>query len=43
MSAVCIRTMEELLALNCEQAGQLWGSVWGESDLWHCCEAKASI
>jgi DNA polymerase-4 len=29
-----IRTMEELLALNCEQAGQLWGSVWGER-LWH--------
>jgi DNA polymerase-4 len=29
-----IRTMEELLALNCEQAGQVWGSVWGER-LWH--------
>lgn len=29
-----IRTMAELLALNCEQAGQLWGSVWGER-LWH--------
>jgi DNA polymerase-4 len=29
-----IRTMDELLALNCEQAGQLWGSVWGER-LWH--------
>ena len=29
-----IRTMEELLALDCEQAGQLWGSVWGER-LWH--------
>jgi DNA polymerase-4 len=29
-----IRTMEELLALNCEQAGELWGSVWGER-LWH--------
>ncbi len=29
-----IRTMEDLLALNCEQAGQLWGSVWGER-LWH--------
>jgi hypothetical protein len=25
-----IRTMEELLALDCEQAGELWGSVWGE-------------
>ena len=29
-----IRTMEQLLALDCEQAGQLWGSVWGER-LWH--------
>jgi len=29
-----IHTMEELLALNCEQAGELWGSVWGER-LWH--------
>jgi DNA polymerase-4 len=29
-----IRTMAQLLALNCEQAGQLWGSVWGER-LWH--------
>ena len=29
-----IRTMDELLALDCEQAGQLWGSVWGER-LWH--------
>src|SRR5208283_3069441 len=29
-----LRTMEELLALDCEQAGQLWGSVWGER-LWH--------
>jgi DNA polymerase-4 len=29
-----IRTMAELLALNCEQAGELWGSVWGER-LWH--------
>ena len=25
-----IRTIEDLLALNCDQAGQLWGSVWGE-------------
>ena len=25
-----IHTMDELLALDCEQAGQLWGSVWGE-------------
>jgi DNA polymerase-4 len=29
-----IRSMENLLALNCEQAGELWGSVWGER-LWH--------
>jgi len=29
-----IHTMNELLALDCEQAGQLWGSVWGER-LWH--------
>jgi DNA polymerase-4 len=29
-----IRTMAELLKLNCEQAGELWGSVWGER-LWH--------
>ena len=26
--------MPELLALGCEQAGELWGSVWGER-LWH--------
>ena len=25
-----IRTMDDLLTLHCEQAGQLWGSVWGE-------------
>jgi DNA polymerase-4 len=29
-----VNTMAELLALNCEEAGQLWGSVWGER-LWH--------
>jgi len=29
-----INTMEQLLALECEQAGELWGSVWGER-LWH--------
>ena len=29
-----IHTMEQLLALDCEQAGELWGSVWGER-LWH--------
>jgi DNA polymerase IV len=29
-----IQTMSQLLALTCEQAGELWGSVWGER-LWH--------
>jgi len=29
-----IRTMDDLLALNCEQAGKQWGSVLGER-LWH--------
>ena len=29
-----IHTMEELLALDCAQAGEVWGSVWGER-LWH--------
>ncbi len=29
-----IRTMDDLLALDCEQAGEVWGSVWGER-LWH--------
>ena len=29
-----IRTMDELLALDCEQTGALWGSVWGQR-LWH--------
>lgn len=29
-----IRTMDDLLALSCEQAGEVWGSVWGER-LWH--------
>ncbi len=29
-----IRTMDDLMARNCEQAGQLWGSVLGER-LWH--------
>lgn len=29
-----IRTMEDLLTLDCEKAGELWGSVWGER-LWH--------
>ncbi|MGB7547861.1 MAG: DNA polymerase, partial [Terracidiphilus sp.] len=34
LNAKGIRTMEDLLALDSEQAGQLWGSVWGER-LWH--------
>jgi DNA polymerase-4 len=34
LNAKGITTMEQLLALECEQAGQLWGSVWGER-LWH--------
>jgi DNA polymerase-4 len=29
-----IKTMDDLLALDCEKAGHLWGSVWGER-LWH--------
>ncbi len=29
-----IRSVEDLLALSCEQAGEVWGSVWGER-LWH--------
>jgi DNA polymerase-4 len=29
-----LNTMDDLLTLDCEQAGQLWGSVWGER-LWH--------
>jgi DNA polymerase-4 len=29
-----IHTMHEILTLDCEQAGRLWGSVWGER-LWH--------
>jgi DNA polymerase-4 len=34
-----IRSMEELLSLDCDQAGQLWGSVWGER-LWHWLKGK---
>ena len=34
LNAKGIYTMSELLALGCEQAGELWGSVWGER-LWH--------
>ncbi len=29
-----IRTMEQLMALQCDKSGELWGSVWGER-LWH--------
>ena len=29
-----IHTMEQILSLDCERAGELWGSVWGER-LWH--------
>ena len=29
-----VHTMEQLMAMNCEQIGQLFGSVWGER-LWH--------
>src|ERR1019366_4260547 len=29
-----IHTMDDLLKLNCEQSGELWGSVWG-GRLWY--------
>ncbi len=29
-----VHTMDQLLKLDCEQSGALWGSVWGER-LWH--------
>ena len=29
-----ITTMDQLMDLDCEQIGQLWGSVWGQR-LWH--------
>jgi DNA polymerase-4 len=29
-----LKTMDDLLALDREQAGEIWGSVWGER-LWH--------
>ena len=29
-----IHTMDQLLALDCDHAGELWGSVWGQR-LWH--------
>jgi len=34
LNAKGIRTMQDLLALDCAQAGEVWGSVWGER-LWH--------
>lgn len=34
LNAKGIGTMEELLALDCERAGEVWGSVWGER-IWH--------
>jgi len=34
LNAKGIYEMSQLLALDCEQAGELWGSVWGER-LWH--------
>ena len=34
LNAQGLNTMDDLLALDCEQAGQLWGSVWGDR-LWH--------
>lgn len=29
-----IRSMQDLMALDCEESGRMWGSVWGER-LWH--------
>jgi len=29
-----LHSMEQLLALDCEQSGEIWGSVWGQR-LWH--------
>ena len=34
-----IHTMDDLLKLDCEQAGELWGSVWGER-LWHWLQGR---
>lgn len=34
LNAKGITSMEQLLALNHEQTGELWGSVWGER-MWH--------
>ena len=29
-----IKSMQDLMALDCEQSGEVWGSVWGQR-LWH--------
>jgi DNA polymerase-4 len=34
LNAKGIHSMQQLLSLDCEQSGELWGSVWGER-LWH--------
>ena len=34
LNAQGLQSMDDLLALDSERAGQLWGSVWGER-LWH--------
>ena len=34
LNAHGIHTMDELLALDCERAGERWGSVWGER-MWY--------
>jgi len=34
LNAKGLHTMDDLLALDCEQAGQLWESVWG-GRMWH--------
>ena len=30
-----LQTMDQLLALDCEQAGEIWGSVWGQKSISH--------
>ncbi len=34
LNAQGIHTMSELLALDCDRAGEVWGSIWGQR-LWH--------
>lgn len=34
LNAKGVYAMDQILALDCEQMGELWGSVWGER-LWH--------